>query len=75
MEPKRQQNDGPVPRPIQFSLIELFVAVTVFAVCFAMISWWGFAGFKERVGAAISVACFVAAIMHYHAAIKENLGW
>jgi hypothetical protein len=75
VEPKRQQNGDPAPRPFQFSLVELFVAVTVFAVCFAMISWWGIAGFKERLGAALSVASFVATIMHYHAAIKENLGW
>jgi len=59
----------------QFSLLELFLAVTVFAICFAMISWWGFAGFQERVAAALSVASLVSAIAHYHQAIKENLGW
>jgi hypothetical protein len=61
-------------RPVQFRLVELLVAVTVFAVCFAMIGWWGVEGFKERLGAAISVAAVCAGFMEIHYQIRENLG-
>jgi hypothetical protein len=61
-------------RPVQFRLWELFVAVTVFAVCLAMIGWWGVEGFKERLGAALSVAAVCAGIMEIHYQIGENLG-
>jgi hypothetical protein len=69
------QIDGGKPRrPIQFQQWELLVAVTVLAVCLAMIGWWGVEGFMERLWAALSVAGVCAGIMETHYQIGENLG-
>jgi hypothetical protein len=48
MERAQQMNGERSKWPFQFRLVELFVAVTAFAVCFAMTGWWGVEGFKER---------------------------
>ena len=69
------QINGEKPqRPFQFRLWELFVAVTAFAVCLAMIGCWGAIGFRERLWAALSVASVCAGMMEIHYQIKENLG-
>lgn len=74
MERAQPMNGVRSKRPFQFRLVELFVAVTAFALCFAMIGWWDVEGFKEWLWAAFSVASVCAGIMEIHYRIKDNLG-
>jgi hypothetical protein len=67
-----ESSDGRRQQHFQFQLRELFVFVTVFAVVFAMMKWWGFQGFA---GVATFVASLSATVLGIDYAIKKNLGW
>jgi len=62
-------------RTYQFRLIDLFVAVTTFAVVFDEIRRWGIDGFYDRLAAALLIAGGCVTAMEWHYAIKKNLGW
>ena len=59
----------------QFRLVELFAAVTVFAIAFAIVRSFGFAGLlgAAQIGLYVAGACIL--VMECHDAIKQHLGW
>jgi hypothetical protein len=74
----REQSDDSTSRhskrPFQFRLLELFVVITTFAVCFGMVGGWGIQGFFDRLQVAMFVAGLALTVMELHSMIKENLG-
>jgi len=62
-------------RSLQFRLSQLFVAVTAFAVVFAVGRAWGLAGIVGTFQAALFVGGACALVAECHEAIKEHLGW
>lgn len=61
------------PKPFQFHLSTLFIAITLACTVFALISYWGYGGFVERALTALSLAAVFSPCVEFVYWWRENI--